>query len=1351
MERSGLAETAESERADTGALPRPAVTPYVPHLLLETLAEIAERSPIRIDPIDGTMLFADVSGFTALSERLAQKGKEGAEILTSIINSYFEQMLSIARARGGDNLKFGGDALLLLFRGEGHAARASGVALEMMRATHRFGAIRFGRESVKLSMSAGVHTGRFWSALVGIPQSRMQQCVLGSAAAALSDAEGAASKGEVMVTAATWAEIEASFAGTPNGAFFQVRRAIRRIPEAEGHPEYGPTVPSTVAPYLPPPVLESARAGEVRALDGEHRKVTTMFISVRGANAMLDAEPSSVALDEMNRYVAAVVALAERHGGYLVSNDIDSYGLKLILIFGAPVGREDPTGDAFRLALGIARERESMGLRLEHRIGINSGFVFCGDLGSTFRRDYTVLGDAVNLSARLMSASADGQILLSEATYNDARSGFVAQKLDPIRVKGKVAPIPIRALIDESTGVPEANVADAPMVGREREVALLERARRKAESGTEALVLVSGEPGIGKSRLVAEVEQILEGARWSVLRGYSFAHTSLTPYEPWIAVLEPLVGITHGLPAESRTDVVRARLTALDPALLDSAPLLNALLGLSFPSSSVLDSLDERTRRERLYDLIGAVLGQQARSEPTMLILEDVQWADDSSLQLLEAVSRKLQQSRLFVCLTARPMSGGTAALPRGIEVIELHELSEEASLALLNHLTGDHLTGDAHLSAAAAAGLLAKCRGNPLFLEEVGRAIGGGGSAAIAVPDRLQSLLMSRIDTLPSATRRAVRLAAVIGTAFDDQILAALALRADQGLNVPLALDDLLRASVILPDESVPGHFRFRHNLLQEVAYESLLYARRRELHRKVGETIEEKYGRLLDPFYETLAHHFEQSAELQKTVEYAVLAGDKARRVFASESAMAFYRQALEAARRGGQEWLLARSLIEERIGDSLEVVGRHSDAAGAHRRALRAWRPRSGNELHGRDGPFAMTRRDRVTREASLRTKIAVALERSSDYGASLRWLDAALGGLPVHSPALEARIRGARSVAYSRRGENDRALAEGQTALAAARRSGETAQIAYAHQVVASAYYEVGQLRQSVRHRSAALRLYESVGDLSRILASHGNLGLSFQEIGQIDRAIEHHQACLSTARRLGNVAAVAIASNNLGEALLIQGRVAEAKVELQRTVDTYREHSDLLAAAGLALVNLSRAHLLEGALVASDEALTEGTTMLRSAGARGLLLQARAQRAELTLEQGDLEAAARHATQSLTDARELGAELVGVKARRVLGRIAALRQDLAGAEELLGQAAETAARLEADYELGLCLLETARVRAATNRGRAAHPARRAARIFRRLGAADLAFDADRLLNRAQTGLLHEKVTNIAPVV
>jgi len=614
-----------------------ALSPYLPAILVEGLAREPNRLSPWVDPIQGTLVLTDISGFTRMSELLAETGKEGAERLTGIINSYFHPLLDVARTHGGSNVKFGGDALLLLFTGEGHARHAVAAALAMQRATRRFPSVQVGRDRIRVSMSVGAHSGVFWSASVGVPGRRMQHFILGKDASRVAQTEAVAAAGEVVVTAATLALAGERNLVEPRGDDFRVRRLLGRV-SMTWSPRTETSLPPSCIPdllaYLPPPVVQAATGGdEATSVEGEHRKVTIAFINLLGVNELL-AERGPLALrDELQRYTALVVDLSEQYGGFLVGNDVDTNGLKLILVFGAPVSHEHDSANAFRMALALDQQLSRLNMPLRHRIGIHAGFVFVGDVGSPVRRDYTVMGDAVNLAARLMGSASPGQVLVSQQVACEAGPSFNVRELPPISVKGKKAPVPICLLEGERTSASAGVATQAPaLLGREAEMALLRRLCQETEDGKGRAVVISGEAGMGKSRLALELQEYLLSRSWTVHHGQCHFYTAANPFAPWVHVLGSLFGTGLADTADDRSEAVLAAIEHLNPDLLDLASLLNGLLGLSIPQSDVVGSLDDGARRARFFDLVTGLLRAAANESPLAVMIEDLQWADHSSL-----------------------------------------------------------------------------------------------------------------------------------------------------------------------------------------------------------------------------------------------------------------------------------------------------------------------------------------------------------------------------------------------------------------------------------------------------------------------------------------------------------------------------------------------------------------------------------------------------------------------------------------------------------------------------------------------------------------------------------------------
>jgi class 3 adenylate cyclase/tetratricopeptide (TPR) repeat protein len=1331
--------------ADTRpSAPRPAAPPItaaVPRLVVESLAHRDRAEPAWIEQIEGTLLLADISGFTPLSERLARVGNEGAEWLTTIINNYFERMLDIARALGGDNLKFGGDALLILFRGQGHADRALTAGLAMQRANRALPTIRLEQHRVRLRMSVGLHSDHYWSAATGVPGLRMQHLLLGRGVAEAARAQGLATAGEVVITGAALQQLGFPPALEPRqDAHLVVRGAplhTRKLP---------PFDPASLDASTFDGVATTALAEWGLCLDqeGDHRKVTVVFISLRGANELLDEGDASAVLTSMQEYVATVARLTHQFGGFLISNDVDSYGLKFIIVFGAPVAHEDPAASALRLALALRNESQRWQPALVQRIGVNSGYVFCGDAGTTYRREYTMIGDAVNLSARLMANASPGTVLISEQVADEAGPAFITRELPALTVKGKALPVPVRLVEGEQNFAGAAQRRSA-FVGRNRELAILRKLCARVEAGEGAAVAISGEVGIGTTRLAYELEQHQLSRGWRVIQGYSLAHRTLSPFGPWVQLLSSLFGIDGVASTAERSRLVLDTVRKLSPELLDYAPLLNSLLDVDVPMNRIVRSIDDETRSQRLMELIAHLIRSLATSGPVALALHDLQWADRSSIQLLNYVAHHLEGAKVMVCCTHRedPVPGLELS-PEVTTSVVLQELDDDSALGLLRSVLDHEGLGDGEARA-----ILARSQRNPLFLEEVARALRTASamvdSAAppalpnVAIPDRLQSLLMASIDALPPTSRQVVRLASVIGTTFDVPVLAALAAGVAPTTTLTRLLRDLVGSGVILPP-GAGAPYRFRHSLLQEVAYESLPFARRRALHHEAAVHIEETNRDALEPHFESLARHYKLSRDFARTVTYAVLAGDKARRVFATETAVDRYEDALAAITRAGGRHDYTRSQVDERVGDCHEVVGRYKRAGETYRVALREWRAaRHRGEVTAFAGVTPPTGDEARNREASLCTKIAVALERSSDYDGSLRWLDRAWTALPPTRRRLAAEILGARSIAFFRKGRYAQAIHHGRQSLRLAGSDRDTARRAYAHLVIGNAQYEMGDFRGSVRHRLAALRLYEETGNLSRIFAAQGNLGVSYRALGQLEKALSYHRACLATTERIGNAAAAAMTHINLGEVLLMQGRLAEAAEEFEQTVATHRRTGHLAAPAGMALVNLSRATLRLGRVAEATAYLEEGTEILRGTGARGLLLDARVQQAELELATGHADRAVQTARRAVLAAEEIGSDIARARALFVAANASVAAGDVRTAEQDFVASAALARELAAPYEearasfaLAQCLVEQALP--LPKRTEARRFARRATVLFARLALDEQCRSAEHLIER-----------------
>lgn len=1280
---------------------RASVLPYLPPPLIERLERYPHTAATWIEPVDGTLVFSDLSGFTEMSERLAQLGREGAEWLTEIINSYFQRMLDIARGYGGANLKFGGDALLLLFTGDAHASRAVASALAMQRATRQFPPMQAGDRTVRLRMSAGAHSGVFWSAAAGVSGQRMQHFILGPEASRVAEAEAVANAGELFVSMATVQRLRHARLGETRSEFRRVLRLADEAPEWDGIPD--PTrnaeLTDDLLAYLPPLIAEGLRTGiDSAGMESEHRKVTVLFIELLGLDEVLQEQGPERLLDELQQYVSCVVSLTERHGGFLASNDISTRGVKLIVVFGAPVAHEYDAANALRLALDLNREIPAAGLALRHRTGVNTGFVFAADVGSSFRREYTVMGDAVNLSARLMAAAEPGQILASRATAAGAGPSLVVEELPAIRVKGKSQPIPICSVLEErdvSASAPPGY--EGALVGRDEEVDTIRRLCREAEGGEKRSLLVVGEAGIGKSHLVRECEGYVAVRGWKVSRGQCSSRSAGDPFAPWVQALNSLFDISPGAPAEERMERVMEALIGLPPEVQEIEALLNPLLNLSLPETDVVRSLDPEARRRRLFHLVAALLESAAAGSPVALVIEDFHWADPSSVQLLAHIDRSIDDSRLLLCLVQRPKDIGLQLDPKSGTTLVLGELPEEPASQLLRRALDRP-----DLPQAVARELLAQARGNPLFLEELARSMRQTGAIErlldgrrrrgvetglpIEVPDRVQGLIMSRLDALPQQTREVVRRAAVLGERFDLPALQALQ-QADPSFQVT----EMVRLELVEPEAQEDSRaYHFRHALIQEVAYDSLSFARRRALHARAASYLETAHAERLEPHFGVLVHHWRRTGDKRKTAHYAVRAGDTARAVFANEEAIDYYQTAL-AATDAAEPEQLAR--VHESLGDVRQLMGEHQEAVTHFQSALAAALEREVNG-HRRVPPArVLPRRLRAVAPSApsptrrlvsdICRKIGTTYERTSEYARALEWFGTGLSLLPTRSTSQRSRQCAGISGVLYRAGHYEEARRWCLRGLASARSDSDLPDVAHALDLLGVIDRDRGYVKRAVSHRLRALRLYQELGQLTGQADTLNNLGLDYFSLGEWPEAVRRFEESVQIASRIGDLDLIAMVHNNLGEVFLAQGELERARAEFRWTMNACMSLGHV-ALGALAQTNFGETVALQGRLDEGLEALEAALSAFRRVDAQGFIAEALARLGGVRLRQGDTSGSREAGVQALSTARQIDSRPAEGMALRLLGEVDVRTREWTAAEEKLLAARQIFHRSAARY-------------------------------------------------------------------
>ncbi len=793
--------------------------PYLARILQQHLLADPE-SPSWV--AEGTALFADVSGFTALSEQLAKKGREGAEQITDTIGGSFASILKVAYENGASLLKFGGDALLLWFQGADHAAHACAAAVRMRATLDDVGRIEMPGAKVTLRMSQGIHTGHFNFFSVGT--SHLEMLPTGPAWTRTVAMEHAASAGEILASPETAALLSADLLGEAKGP----GRLLLREPP--GHEEKIPYIPR---PKMAPEPLLRCLSPSIRAHvqagggHSEHRPVTIAFIRYEGTDALIGGEGAQAAAAALHRLVSIVEAATEEQGVTFLGSDVDADGGKLILTAGAPIVTGD---DEDRMLLALRKIVESAP-PLPIRIGVHRGAVFAGDIGPAYRRTYTVMGDAVNLTARLMAKAEPGQILATADVLDRANTLYATTKLEPFAVKGKAEPVQAWSIgRAEGSRTRQVSLQRLPLTGRNAELGVVRKTFASARSGEGRLLELVGDSGIGKTRLLEALRDAAAG--FAKQRAACEAYTSSIPYVVWRELLREMLAFGRESADADIVARIRDEVSAKAPELAPWIPLLGAVLDVEIAPTPEVEMLAEKNRRTKLHETVARFL-QVIAPDKVLFEIDDVHHMDEASAELLSYLINDIPTRPWLFAVARRPGATGFSAPESPAVVrIELKPLAPPDAVRLAQLATQQHPVPPHVLDVVAK-----RSGGNPQFLRDLLRtAIESGGVEDL--PDSAEAAAMTQIDTLAPDDRAMVRRAAVLGMTFHPRMVAWL-YGEDEG--PPPGEAELARLGEMFEVEP-DGYLRFRHSLLRDSAYQGLPFKLRRQLHGSVARHLEEE-----------------------------------------------------------------------------------------------------------------------------------------------------------------------------------------------------------------------------------------------------------------------------------------------------------------------------------------------------------------------------------------------------------------------------------------------------------------------------------------------------------------------------
>lgn len=955
----------------------------------------------------GTVLFADISGFTPLTEALVKHygARRGADELARHFNQVFEELIAKISLYGGSVIGFAGDAITCWFDHQlpaestweepdcsvsdalysGSLLRALAAARDMQMAMHNLAHVQIGSSvSGVLALKVALSSGSVRRFLVGDPEVQVIEVLAGTLLDRVAAAEQMATAGEIILDSCTLDGVSSDLIRVSSYRQNDQNQQFATLEQFETTVE--PVSLSTLDKSLDEQLIRSwvlppvyARLRNQERFLAEIRPAAALFVRFSG----IDYEADPAAEEQLNRYIRWVQSIVSRYQGSLIQLTTGDKGTYLYIAFGAPIAHDDNAERAAATALNLRETPLELAYINRIQIGIAQGRMRVGAYGSQTRQTYAVLGDATNLAARLMSRASYGQILVNQSVAERIAEQFELQDLGFVTLKGKSEPEAISALLRPLTQRAErwSTRYGTPLVGRKEELVKVSQIIAQTVAGQHGNLRIEGEAGIGKSHLAAAVLEEAQRQKMVAWVGTCQSTGQESAYLPVRHIVRQLLNLpgnetgTSEDERQKQMSQVESVLAHMNREWLLRMPLLGELLGLPIPDTPTTAAFDPQLRREALITLVIDMVQSVARTNPVLILVEDVHWIDEVSHEILLGLARSLADCSILLIVLHRPLARhqrmtDELAGPRR-DLLERWDTLPNQSTVVLRELTaeGTALLVANRLASKTIAPLALDliqdlAQGNPFYIEELVDALldseqlipvdgtwiltksvvsalrdaqclerrngewrlRQGASLSevdLGIPDSIHGIVLARLDRLPEPVKLTLKVASVIGDIFEFDMLAQShpsAVDSDQLLEQIAVVEERDFARVETSDPQLS--YIFRHNITQEVVYRTLLDEQRRELHFAVGQAVEQLQPNAI----ERLAYHFfnsdlTRSETRAKALAYLGTAGDRAKRDYANETALTFYDRALGLEERW--EWMKSKIELYHLLGQRQEEM--------------------------------------------------------------------------------------------------------------------------------------------------------------------------------------------------------------------------------------------------------------------------------------------------------------------------------------------------------------------------------------------------------------------------------------------
>jgi len=1005
----------------------------------------------------------------------------------------------------------------------------------------------------------------------------------------------------------------------------------------------------------------------------ERRNLTILFADLSGftrLSSKLDPEDVREVVSTCFEFFNKPIVY---EGGSIHKYEGDS----VIALFGFPVAHEDDPERAIRASLAminlIPEVNRALSTKLKKEtdvglhVGINMGTVVVGKIGSKEKREYTIMGDVVNITSRLKDIAEEGEIIVSETIFRASRYLFDYKICPSVPVKGIDEEIKIfKPLKVKEEPEPKRGIKGltSPMIGRDKEFASIRKKLEELNKGKGSVLFILGEAGIGKSRLLDEVKKLIKNKSFAftLFEGRCLSYGETLPYWPFLQILKEIFKLSDSDSKDIIQKKLKRRTKEIIPDKFEELlPYLGYLFSIRFPGKrdEKIKHLDAQALRLQIFVSIKKLLTSLSQKQPLLIILEDYHWIDNESLLFLKFLFNAIEEYPiLFICLSRIEKGKEPFKIKEEIKNI-LGSNYQEIRLTPLNSESSNELIFNLlsvpNIPQPLKDKILAKAEGNPFYVEEVIRALIDSGmlkyssgmwrltklaasskhSAVpdLKIPDSVQGVIRARLDKLEPDVKDSLEKAAIIGRSFTAPILERLCGIDNLLLTMNLAI--LEDYEYISEFEKKPElEYIFRHPMLHEVTYNSILKKRRREMHGRAAEIIEDEYNDRLEDFTDILAHQYAKSDNTEKAIEWLWKAGNKARERFANDEAISNFRKLLQ----------IAEDDIEknrEKICDSYEILGGIYIMKGDNESALEC-----------SETMYRYAGDDTLNRSGAKRL-IAGIYERLGKWDDALLLLDeieVTLSDISYREIIEKFEIYNLRSLIYKLKGDLDRALESSETALEFlnSKQLKDSKEVpldnikwrkASGLSSKAAVYYTKGEFIKAIELWEESLKTAEGISERRGINSIFNNLGVAYYSIGNLKKALEIYEQGLKVSEEIGEIQVIARTSSNLAVTYYIRGEYKKANELFRKCLLITEDIGDKIGTSVIS-GNLGVSYYNSGDIELANQFFLKGLSIAKAVGYKQGIGRAMIKLVRIHNDRGEYDKALKKCKKAIRIAKEL---------------------------------------------------------------------------------------------------------------